>query len=241
MSPELRKIGQAAQDPAITFFALLPLALVHLSGRDAAPNGAYSLVGAILEPLGLWAVWGIAGVLAVLLLWAIGRIRLLELPWAGGASLTLVEGAVWGMLMGPLLAWLTDLVAPGTEPPLAVGAASEFARVHGSLALAAGAGLYEELVFRAILLTGLTVLFRNLLSGLGWKKSAPLIGFVLGLLISSAAFALAHKLGDPSALDSRILAFRFLAGLLLGGLYAWRGLAVVAYAHAAYDAYLLLL
>ena len=60
------------------------------------------------------------------------------------------------------------------------------------------------------------------------------------LVSGPAAFALAHKLGDPDALEPRVFAFRFIAGLLLGGLYAWRGLGVVVYAHAAYDAYLLL-
>ena len=43
-----------------------------------------------------------------------------------------------------------------------------------------------------------------------------------------------------SQLTSSILLFRFLAGVLLGVLYSWRGLAVVAYAHAFYNALILI-
>lgn len=239
---ELRRLGHAAQDPAVTFVALVPLALLHLSGRARVGSGAYSLVEELLRPLGEWANPALAVALVLLAFWSIGRIRRLELPWLGGSAFMLLEGALWGSLMGPILVWLTAAIAPGTSEPLSSlsRAGAALGEVHASLALAAGAGLYEELLFRAGLLSGLAVLFRYLLVGLGWREAATTAGFGFALILSAAVFALAHHLGDPEALETRVLAFRFLAGVLLGGLYAWRGLGVVAYAHAAYDAYLLL-
>lgn len=239
---EWRRLRAAARDPALAFLALIPLALLHLSGRSYGQNGAYSLVELGLRHLEPWTNWILGVVLAGLLLWAIGRVRTLHLPWRGGVALVLLEGAAWGAALGPLLIVLTELVVPGEPTPLAAGAdwRAELRTVHAALAMAAGAGLYEELVFRAGFLAGLLILFQALFKAQSWGRAAHPLAFAAALLLSSLAFALAHKLGDPDALAPEVLAFRTLAGILLGSLYCWRGLAVTAYAHAAYDAYLLL-
>ncbi|RMH04101.1 MAG: CPBP family intramembrane metalloprotease [Planctomycetota bacterium] len=227
----------AAADPALTLLLLLPLGLIHLSGWRRAGSAAFGFVLQLLERLGSAGSWLLAAGLAIGVLWAVGRIRLLGLPWRTGALFRLGEGVAWGFLLGPALRLLTSL-APVGSPPLAwAGTPADW---HGRLALAAGAGLYEELLFRAGLLAGLRLLLRGFFRGLGWQGAEPVLSFPLALFLSSLAFALAHAWGREGTVGAADLTFLFLAGVLLGVLWRLRGLAVVAYAHAAYDAILLL-
>ncbi|MEF8817189.1 MAG: CPBP family glutamic-type intramembrane protease [Salinibacter sp.] len=97
------------------------------------------------------------------------------------------------------------------------------------LALSIGAGLYEELVFRVLLVGGLAVLLRRLMD------SSPR-AYVLAAVAGAALFSLAHyvgPLGDPFALPS--FTFRLLFGLALNALFLWRGFGVAAWTHALYD------
>ncbi len=97
------------------------------------------------------------------------------------------------------------------------------------LALSIGAGLYEELVFRVLLVGGLFLLFRTLL-----ETSTQ--AYLLAALLGAALFSLVHyvgPLGDPFALPS--FTFRFLFGLALNALFLARGFGVAAWTHALYD------
>ena len=149
-----------------------------------------------------------------------------------------LEGVIWGLVLGPVLGVLTALVSTQLQP-LSLG----FSEAHGKLAVAAGAGLYEELIFRAGLMSALYVVITGFLNTMFPRDAREAVsGFAFGaaLLLSSVAFSLAHALGDPSALDAGPFLFRVLAGAVLGLLFSFRGLAVVAYAHATYDAHFLL-
>lgn len=230
--------GGVRQDPAVAFLLLLPLAAIHLSGWRQAGSGAFGFVLRLLERLGPASGWLLAGLLLLLLLWSIGRIRLRKIPWRQGGLLLVLEGVGWGLLLRPALAFLSS-VAPVEGAPLALAQAAAI-DWHAELALAAGAGLYEEVLFRAGLFAGLRLLLLGFFRGLGWHGAAPVLALCLGLVLSAAAFSVAHAWGDAAALAVPALAFRFFAGLLLGLIWHWRGLAVVAYAHAAYDALLIL-
>ncbi|WP_103027290.1 CPBP family glutamic-type intramembrane protease [Salinibacter altiplanensis] len=97
------------------------------------------------------------------------------------------------------------------------------------LALSIGAGLYEELVFRVLLVGGLALLLRRLLE-------SSVRAYVLAALLGAALFSLAHyvgPVGDPFALPS--FTFRLLFGLVLNALFLWRGFGVAAWTHALYD------
>jgi membrane protease YdiL (CAAX protease family) len=233
---EIRRLGEATRDPAVSLLMLAPLALLHLSGRQGAQLEAFFLVESALEwsgSLGVTALW--VG-LVVCFLWAIGRVQQLSLPWRGGAVLILLEGVAWAVLLGPGLMALTAWL-PLSAAPLAIG----FQQLHASLAVAAGAGLYEEVLFRWIGLGGiaaaLNFVFRHFAADLTSRR----LSFLLALLFSSAAFAAAHGMhGDSLAFQPDILTFRAIAGLCFGLLFVFRGLAVCVYAHFAYDAIYLL-
>ncbi|PSQ88920.1 MAG: CPBP family intramembrane metalloprotease, partial [Bacteroidetes bacterium QS_4_64_154] len=97
------------------------------------------------------------------------------------------------------------------------------------VALSIGAGIYEELVFRVLLVGGLALLFRALME-------SPVQAHVLAALLGAALFSGVHyvgPLGDPFALPS--FTFRFLFGLALNALFLGRGFGVAAWTHALYD------
>lgn len=231
LAKESTSLRRASRDPAVTLLLLAPLALLHLLGSAGPRSGAYSLVEQFLTLLGpvtaplLWAL------LFGAIVWSLGRLRTEALPWRGGAALAAGEGIAYGLLLGPVVRWFI-----GT-----LGIVGEDATLGAldSLGLACGAGLYEELLFRGVLMGGLMVGFQALLYAAGFGK-ATRTAWVLALVASSAMFAFAHAIGgSPSALLPVVLVYRFLAGGLLGVLFTARGLAVAAYAHATYDAILL--
>ena len=97
------------------------------------------------------------------------------------------------------------------------------------LALSLGAGIYEELFFRVILVSALLLIFKKVFS----KKS---VAFGSAILLAAIIFSLVHYVGafgDPFTLSS--LLFRFLFGLALNAIYLWRGFGMAAWTHAVYD------
>jgi hypothetical protein len=93
-----------------------------------------------------------------------------------------------------------------------------------------GAGLYEELVFRVLLVSGLAWVAGRVL---GWSKGASGVAATLvGALIFSG-FHYIGPFGDPFLLDSFV--FRAIAGVLFSALYLIRGFGIAAWSHALYD------
>lgn len=97
------------------------------------------------------------------------------------------------------------------------------------LALSLGAGLYEELFFRVILVSILIWNFSKIFSR-RWIASWTAI------LLAAVCFSLVHYLGaygDPFTLNSFL--FRLLFGLALNFIYLYRGFGMAAWTHAIYD------
>jgi len=96
--------------------------------------------------------------------------------------------------------------------------------------LSIGAGVYEELVFRFLLLAEGFALLDKVL------HVPRTTAFTVALVVSSLLFSAYHHIG-PHGEKFRAAAFGFraVAGLLLGLLFAGRGLALCAYLHAFYD------
>jgi membrane protease YdiL (CAAX protease family) len=92
-----------------------------------------------------------------------------------------------------------------------------------------GAGIYEELLFRVLLVSGLLAIGLRL----KWRRPVAIgVAVVLSALIFSA-FHYVGPYGDPLTLGS--FTFRAIAGLLLSGLYVARGFGITAWTHALYD------
>jgi hypothetical protein len=93
-----------------------------------------------------------------------------------------------------------------------------------------GAGLYEELLFRVLVVGALAALARRSWGWAPWAAGA--LAAVVGALIFSA-FHYIGPYGDPLTLGS--FTFRAIAGLVFSGLYLVRGFGIAAWSHALYD------
>lgn len=99
-----------------------------------------------------------------------------------------------------------------------------------------GAGIYEELVFRLILICLLMLLFQDLI-GLSHENS-----IVLSVLISAGLFSAHHhvvlvdgRLGTSAPFTWTEFGFRTLAGIYFAVIFAIRGFGITAGSHAFYD------
>ncbi|QDT64572.1 CPBP family intramembrane glutamic endopeptidase [Calycomorphotria hydatis] len=92
-----------------------------------------------------------------------------------------------------------------------------------------GAGIYEEVLFRLLLLPICYAIFLALRTGPMWAG-------VLSVLLSSLAFSLAHYIGP---LGDQIVPFTFcfraLAGVFFAVLFMTRGFGITVGCHTAYD------
>ena len=92
-----------------------------------------------------------------------------------------------------------------------------------------GAGIYEELLFRLILLSATVWLIRR------WW-TAQNLSMVLAVLVSSLIFATAHYVGHAGDVFQWFsFLFRFMAGVFFSILFIYRGFGIAAGSHAAYD------
>jgi membrane protease YdiL (CAAX protease family) len=101
--------------------------------------------------------------------------------------------------------------------------------------LALGAGVYEELLFRLLLIGGVAWMLHKLW---GWDK---VLSVGVMLVVSSVLFSLAHyvgPLGEPARTYSFF--FRAVCGLVLGIVFLWRGLGVAVWTHAIYNGLVML-
>lgn len=105
--------------------------------------------------------------------------------------------------------------------------------------LSFGAGVYEEFLFRMVLMGGLFWFFRQVCRLRGTKL------YVTAVLVQALLFAFAHHLpgaGNPEALATisltvfiKKMAFRTLAGVYFAYIYQERGFGVAAGCHVIYD------
>ncbi len=214
----------------------LPLFLIYEFGlmtldQEQVPllrNGADVLLRRMLEAVGLNGLQAFGFIMLLVLVFIlIGQLRK-KSAFAIKSSILFVmavESLFWSLGLYFGMAFLEQALLTHT--------------VSGWLhqvVLAVGAGIYEELVFRAALITGFAYLFKLFL---GWRKVTCLAAAVF---LSSLVFSVFHFLG--SAADSysfNLLLFRLFGGLYLGVLYVTRGYGITAWAHSIYDLIVLLI
>ena len=141
------------------------------------------------------------------------------------AVLAVVFGIVVGMVTAQLLNAIPLIIAPQDTQQMAWPV---------MLMVSLGAGIYEELVFRVLLVSGLLFATRKLL---GWGTVASTGFSVVTAALVFSAFHYIGAYGDPLELPSFL--FRTLAGLAFSGLYVTRGFGIMAWTHALYDVFLL--
>jgi hypothetical protein len=145
-------------------------------------------------------------------------------------ALALLTGVIVGVATRELLGSIGAVtIAPS---PLS-GAQPPEGRMTG-LMLSLGAGLYEELLFR-VLLVGAIAAMAQRFAGLR-PLPAGIVATVVGALVFSG-FHYVGQYGDPWQLQS--FTFRALAGVFFSALYLLRGFGITAWTHALYDVFIL--
>jgi hypothetical protein len=126
-------------------------------------------------------------------------------------------------IMRVLAANTTLLLWSGDQPLAGLG-------LWSRLAISVGAGLYEELLFRMLLVAVIHTLLVDM------AKASNQVGATVAVVVSAAAFAAYHPLrAADGSLSVQKLTFLFLAGLYFGAIYVVRGFGIVVGVHALYD------
>lgn len=149
------------------------------------------------------------------------------------------ESTLYASLMGGVVVQL--LMRAGLNPPAAFwwsphalpAADPSTNGVLNSLVLSVGAGTYEELFFRVLLMGGV-------LYGLKFTSLSRVAQWTIAVLGTSFIFSAFHYWPfGMDAFDLWSFSFRFVLGIFFAGLYVARGFAVAAYTHAIYDVMIL--
>jgi len=229
----------ATRAPRYSLTFALPLLLAYeilarlISGDSGIRNGADVLLKSLFLLLG-----GRHGLtLFAFVIFGTG-LFLVARDWRKSGPPTLryflgmtAESVVYAVLFGGVTSALTALLLNGPSV-LMVGRGTALS-LPTQLVVSLGAGIYEELLFRVILVSALA---RLAVGGFGWKPWAGgVFATVLGALVFSA-FHYIGPLGDTLQLGSFV--FRTVAGVLLSGLFLLRGFGVAAWTHALYDVFL---
>ena len=222
--------------PLLVLYELLAFLLTH-DAIEGVRNGADVLLKSLFVALG--GRYGI-GVFGVVLLGTGAYLVWRDLRRSGPPkrqyfALMGVESVVYAALFGSVTSLLTTLLLRGPSALMLQSGGVARLDLPTQLMVSLGAGIYEELLFRVIIV-GMLARLGFVLFGWG-ARTAGVVAAVVGALIFST-FHYIGPLGDHLELGSFV--FRTIAGLLLSSLYLLRGFGIAAWTHALYDVLLAL-
>jgi hypothetical protein len=147
----------------------------------------------------------------------------------------LLESVCLALVFGLVVGSLTAALLGTPPPPMMVGDLQQKLGKWTMLMLSIGAGIYEELLFRVVLV-GLIAWGASKL--LGWR---PLVAGTAATILGALIFSAFHYIGPfGDRFEVYSFVFRTIAGLFFSGLYLLRGFGITAWTHALYDVFLLL-
>ena len=208
----------------IPLFFIYEVGILFLSKDDilVVRNGADFLMRSILESFGIFGLYGLGAI------FLIGFIITYIYFFNDKSNksirpdylfIMIFESVCWALILYFLLSkFMLVLMNP-------IGKT-----ITQQVTLAVGAGIYEEFLFRVMLISGLTGIigFVFLWSDKVRKAAA--------LIIAAGIFSAFHFVGDYGDFFSmELFLLRFFAGIVLGILYIARGFGITAYAHSIYD------
>jgi membrane protease YdiL (CAAX protease family) len=220
--------AEDARRPLASLVFLLPLILAYELGLilvDPSPIGqqdrviAYHLMQMFFRMFGATGIF-LPGILIIAIL--LSSHLLSRQPWT-------VRGATLVGMLGESLLWTMPLFLLNRTIRYAAGSGGRSDWLE-SVVISTGAGVYEELVFRLVLVTALVILLEDML------KLQKMHALVVAVLLAAILFAAHHHqpLGVEPYDAARFL-FRTVAGLYLGALFLLRGYGITAGCHALYN------
>ncbi|HNU67724.1 MAG TPA: CPBP family glutamic-type intramembrane protease [Myxococcota bacterium] len=150
-------------------------------------------------------------------------------------ALLVVEGAAWAVLVAAAGYWANTGLGQ-TVPSASIMRPNANYSLMQILTFSAGAGYWEELVFRLGVIGvpfGLARWFSGRPGGSGGLMPAVVAGVML--FVSAIVFSSVHYIGVQAHFDTWSFVFRAVAGLVFGLLFLFRGFSVAVFAHFMYD------
>lgn len=224
----------AATRPLHVLVFLIPLMLLYEAGsvlylareaRGADTIGAHGILRGFFQTFGAASLHLPPLALSVVLLaWHL----LLKDPWR-------VRPRVLGLMAVESALWTIPLLVMGlllTRPPAAAAVQDGTLQAlswQARLTISLGAGIYEELLFRLVMIGAIHFVLVDLL------RAKHAVGAFAAALVSSLAFAFYHDVSGPGGVNLRLVLFFSLAGLYFSTVFITRGFGVVVATHALYD------
>ena len=208
----------------LPLFLLYEANIVFLSWDDilVVRNGADFLMRNILESFDIYGLYGLGLVfflgLLVTYIFFIKEDHQQEVK-VNFLFIMLAESMLWTfVLYFSLFKFMVLLMNPTGKTILQ------------QVTLAIGAGIYEEFLFRVLLIAGLSGILGFVFM---WDKTFKNI---IAVVLSGGIFSAFHFMGEYGDFFSmELFLIRFFAGLFLGVLYMYRGFGITAYTHSIYD------
>ena len=208
----------------IPLFFIYEVGILFLSKDDilVVRNGADFLMRSILESFGIFGLYGLGAI------FLIGFIITYIYFFNDNSNksiradylfIMIFESVCWALILYFLLSkFMLALMNP-------IGKT-----IAQQVTLAVGAGIYEEFLFRVMLISGLTGIIGFVFL---WSEK---VRKAAALIIAAGIFSAFHFMGDYGDYFSmELFILRFFAGIVLGILYISRGFGITAYAHSIYD------
>ena len=208
----------------LPLFFLYEVNILFLSWDDilVVRNGADFLMRNILESFDIYGLYGLGLVfflgLLVTYIFFIKEDQKQEVN-VNFLFIMLAESMLWSVFLYFLLfKFMVLLMNPVGKTILQ------------QVTLAIGAGIYEEFLFRVLLIAGLSGILGFVFM---WDKTFKNI---IAVVLSGGIFSAFHFMGEYGDFFSmELFLIRFFAGLILGVLYMYRGFGITGYTHSIYD------
>ena len=208
----------------LPLFFVYEISILFLSNDDilVVRNGADFLMRNILESFEIYGLYGL-GVLYFLGL-SVTYLYFIKEDQTNGIKINVLffmffESLLWSVILYfALFKFMVLLMNPIGKTILQ------------QVTLAIGAGIYEEFLFRVLLISSLVRILKFIFL---WKQVATNI---VAVILSGGIFSAFHFMGEYGDFFSmELFLLRFFAGIILGGLYFFRGFGIAAYTHSIYD------
>ena len=218
-----------SKSPFYSFIAILPLFIIYEFGISAISsedlpnirNGADVMLRRILATVGINGIYAIALVLliGVIIGFFVNRGKFKNLKVNSNYFLfMLFESILWAFLLLILLSQAQLLLTKGNAKEL-----------FQQIVLSIGSGIFEEFIFRVILVSGLALIV-GIFSKRYWIKMS------IAIVIAAVIFSIFHFVGDyADTFKYSLFLIRIFAGIILGFIYILRGFGIAAYAHSFYN------
>ena len=221
---------RSTRSPLYSFLFTIPLFVIYEAGIFLTSsedllvlrNGADALMRQLLESFGIFGLYGMGA------MFLIGFIVIFIIQfkfWKG----TNIHGDYLIIMIGESFVWSILIYFLMTNAHLLLMAPTGRLLIQ-QVTLAVGAGIYEEFLFRVLLISGISVLLGFIFQ---WSENAR---DWMAMVIAAGIFSSFHFIGEYADYFSfEVFMIRFFAGLFLGTLYFLRGFGITAWAHAFYD------